>query len=69
MIKIEINPMLASCLQRMIVDEIDNQTKWKKEDKKLGADNTKMRDEIIKGFEELSNQLEKQGVHKHIKCY
>ena len=68
-IKVSMSSLMASCLQRMLVDEIDNQEKWKKEDNNLGLDNNKFRDEVIKECETLQTQLEAQGIHKHIKCY
>ena len=66
-IKVEVSKMVASCLQRMIVDEIENQQWWKSEDKAVGIEND-FRDKIIEEMQELANELEKQGVAKHIKC-
>lgn len=66
-IKIEVNEMTASCLQRMIVDEIENQKWWKSEDKAVGVEND-FRDEVIKEMKQLAEDIEKQGVKKHIKC-
>lgn len=66
-IKIEVSEMTAGCLQRMIVDEIENQEWWKSEDKAVGARND-FRDEIIKEMKQLAEDIEKQGVKKYIKC-
>lgn len=66
-IKIEVSEMTASCLQRMIVDEIENQKWWKSEDKAVGIKND-FRDEVIKEMKQLAEDIEKQGVKKHIKC-
>lgn len=66
-IKIEVSEMAAGCLQRMIVDEIENQEWWKSEDKAVGVRND-FRDEVIKEMKQLADDIEKQGVKKHIKC-
>ena len=70
-IQVAITPLLATCLQRLLVDEIDNQNKWKKEDSTRGIDENylKLREEIINECNDLQEQLAKQGIHKHIKCY
>lgn len=67
-IKLEISELIAKCLQRMIVDEIENQEWWKSEEEQYN-DNVDFRDEIIKEMKQLANDLEKQGINKHIKCY
>lgn len=67
-IQITISPLIASCLQRMIADEIDNQEEWKEEDEDLGL-KSNSRDKIIKEMKELADNLEKQGIEKHFKCY
>lgn len=66
-IKLEVSKLVASCLQRMIVDEIENQEWWKSEEEQYGV-NVDFRDEIIKEMKQLANDLEKQGISKHIKC-
>ena len=68
-IKVEITPMLASCLQRMLVDEIENQEQWLVDDEEMGISHSKIREEIIDQCEELREQLTQQGVAKHFKCY
>ena len=67
-IKLEISELVASCLQRMIVDEIENQKWWKSEEEQYG-NNVDFRDEIIKEMNKLADDLEKQGIQKYIKCY
>ena len=67
-IKLEISELVASCLQRMIVDEIENQKWWKSEEEQYG-NNVDFRDEIIKEMKQLADDLEKQGIQKYIKCY
>lgn len=67
-IKIEVSKLVAKCLQRMIVDEIDNQELWKIEDEDLGVDYP-IRDKIIKEMKELVNQLDEQGIPPYIKIY
>lgn len=64
-IKIEVSEMTASCLQRMIVGEIENQEWWKSEDKAIGVESD-FRDEIIKEMKQLADDIEKRGVKKHI---
>ena len=66
--KLEVSTLVAVCLQRMIVDEIDNQEYWKIEDKAIGARND-CRDKVIKEMKQLADDLEKQGIPKHFKCY
>lgn len=68
-INVNISPLLASCLQRMLVEEINNQRKWAREDKSVGVDNAELRDEIIKECGELQEDLKEQGIAKHIVCY
>lgn len=70
-IKLEVSELVAKCLQRMIVNEIDNQERWYEEDFDLGiAHQTHdTRESIIKEMRELADDLEKQGINKHIKCY
>lgn len=63
-IKIEISTMLASCLQRMIVYEIENQQIWKVSDKSFGIEND-FRDEIIKEMKQLAEDLASQGIAKY----
>ena len=62
-IKLEVSPLVASCLQRMIADEIDNQKQW------IRFPNVETRKRIIREMGELADTLEKQGIAKHIKCY
>lgn len=69
-IKLEVSELIAKCLQRMIVDEIDNQKTWLEEDNEFGiVHRYYTRESIIKGMQELADDLEKQGINKHIKCY
>jgi len=70
-IKLEISKLVASCLQRMIVDEIDNQERWYQEDLQYGSSSNlcESRKRIIREMDELANDLEKQGINKHFKCY
>ena len=67
-IKIEISELVASCLQRMIVDEIDNQNAWQIDDLAVGVPRP-TRQTIINEMRQLADDLEKQGIRKHIKCY
>ena len=67
-IKLKISELVASCLQRMIVDEVNNQKRWYEEDLETGIKND-IRKTIICEMNELADDLEKQGIAKHIKCY
>lgn len=70
MVKVEISDMLASCLQRMLVEEIENQEKWQsEEDEEFGYNKRthETRDRIIQECEDLRTQLESQGIHKYYK--
>ena len=70
-IKLEISDLVASCLQRMIVDEVDNQNIWYQKDIDDGLEFlvNKTRKIIIHEMNELADDLEKQGIKKYIKCY
>lgn len=70
-IKLEISELVANCLQRMIVDEIDNQKRWYQDAVDDGVEYRKCetRKRIIHEMNELSDDLKKQGIQKYIKCY
>lgn len=65
-IKLEISELVARCLQRMIVEEIDNQKRWYQEDLDDGIEfrTGKTRKRIIHEMNELADDLEKQGIQK-----
>lgn len=64
--KLNIDEFLASVMQRMIYNEIKNQNGWKKQDIENGyTEHTEIRDQIIKGLNELADQLEKNGIEKY----
>ena len=70
-IKLEASKLLASCLSRMLVDEIENQEQWKQEEiEKYGSDywRSKTRENIINECEDMLSQLERQGIERHFKC-
>ena len=70
-IKLKISELVASCLQRMIVDEIRNQMEWHQDDLNNGIDSRtgETRKRIIREMGELADDIKKQGIAKHIKCY
>ena len=69
-IQVAISPLLASCLQRLLVDEIDNQNEWQEEDEQRGLKNhLNVRAKIVIECNDLINDLEKQGIPRHFKCY
>lgn len=68
-IKLEVSKLVASCLQRMIVDEIDNQKGWLQDelDDGIAFHSSETRERIIREMSELADNLEKQGIPKHFK--
>lgn len=60
-VKIEVSETLAYILQRMIVDEINNQETWFREDTKSGNPHAKVRLKLIADLEEDREYLDKQG--------
>ena len=66
-ITIEISSLVARCLQRMIVEEIENQETWKETDKVYHLHDS-VRDEIISQMKELVEQLESKGINRYFKC-
>lgn len=65
-ITLTISPLLASCLQRMLVDEINNQKQWARDEEK---DNIfqmlPTRKKIIDECEKAREELKQQGINKH----
>ena len=80
-IKLEVSKLVATCLQRMIVDEIDNQKGWLQDELDDGiafrssetregiTRSSETRERIIREMNELADDLEKQGIRKYFKCY
>ena len=70
-IKLEVSKLVASCLQRMIVDEIENQEQWYQDDLDNGIAlrTGETRKRVIHEMNELADDLEKQGIQKYFKCY
>lgn len=63
--KVEISDTLAYILQRMIVDEINNQYQWIEDDKKMFGEyktHEKVRLNIIEDLEEDRKNLSQQGL-------
>ena len=68
-ITIELTTLMASCLQRMLVTEIENQELWCwQEEKEFGRTDHKVREQIIEQCEQVRNQLEQKGFNKYYKC-
>lgn len=68
-IVIELTPRMASILQRMLVEEMENQERWMfEEEKEFGRTDTKLRESIIEECEQVRTQLENKGVQKYYKC-
>ena len=65
-ITIEISSLVAGCMQRMIVEEIENQETWKETDKVYHLHDS-VRDQIISEMEELVEQLESKGINRYFK--
>ena len=71
-ITIELTPLLAGVLQRLLVDEMENQQKWIVEEENEFGINDKhreIREKVITDCDELRTQLESKGFHKYYKCY
>ena len=69
-ITIELSTLFARCLQRMLVEEMENQEKWAhEEEREFGATDHSARERIINECDDLRTQLETKGVHKYHKCY
>lgn len=69
-INIEVSTLLAKVLQRMLVEEIENQEKWMvEEEQEFGTTDHKTRENIISQCEDLRNQLEEKGIERYYKCY
>ena len=68
-IKLEISELVASCLQRMIADEIENQARWYQNEvvNGIALRSGETRKRIISELVELADDLEKQGIPKHFK--
>lgn len=69
-INIEVSTLLAKVLQRMLVEEIENQEKWiVEEEQEFGTTDHKTRENIIDQCESLREQLEQKGIERYYKCY
>ena len=70
-VKVELTPLLASCLQRMLCDEIDNQECWLEQDHvEFGIVDEKqdyLRKKIINECVDLIKDLESKGIAPHLK--
>lgn len=64
---LQVSKLLATCLQRMLVEEIEKQQQWSVEDELLCAPH-KTRDRIIAECKELQEELEKLGIKKYFNC-
>lgn len=70
-ITVELTPLLAQVLQRLLVDEMENQQRWiVEEEQEFGAsaEREKIRNKIIAQCDQVRTQLETKGVHKYYKC-
>ena len=62
--EIKVSELLANIIQRMIVDEINNQTEWLNQDLKrygVNCPSIQKRKELIKQLEEDRKNLQSQG--------
>ena len=65
-IKLEVSELVASCLQRMIADEIENQARWYQNEVVNGIESLgETRKRIIRELDELADDIEKQGIRKY----
>ena len=69
-ITVELTTLLANCLQRMLVEEMENQEKWiVEEEQEFGKSDHETREKIINECDDLRTQLEEKGIKKYYKCY
>ena len=69
-ITIDLSPLMAGVIQRLLVDEINNQNRWMEEEmEEFGTTNADTRKKIIFQCEELRSQLADKGIKKYFKCY
>ena len=69
-VNIELTPLMANVLQRMLVEEIENQEKWiVEEEQEFGTTDHKTRESIIEQCDQVRNQLEEKGFKRYYKCY
>ena len=65
-ITIELPQLMANVLQRMLVDEIENQERWMgEEEQEFGHTHHETRELIIEQCEQVRTQLEEKGVQKY----
>lgn len=68
-VSIELTPLMAKVLQRMLVEEIENQEKWMvEEEEKFGRTDTSTRERIINECEQVRTQLKEKGFERYYKC-
>ena len=65
-VSIEVSEEIAYVMQRMLVDEINNQHKWAKEDKRNGRPQNEIdgRFELCEKLKEVQDQLYDKGFPK-----
>lgn len=67
---IELTPLMSKVLQRMLVEEIENQERWMvEEEREYGRTDHKTRENIIEECDQVRTQLEQKGFEKYYKCY
>ena len=65
---IKINELQCNLLQRMIVEEIEQQKRWMKDEEDFKLEHlVKMRKNYIQQLEKLSDEIERNGVAKYVK--
>lgn len=68
-ITIKLKPLMASCLQRMLVEEMEKQQIWMvEEEQEFGKTDHELREGIIEECEQVREQLENKGFPKYYKC-
>lgn len=68
-ILVELTPLMANVLQRMLVEEIDNQKNWAAEEKRKGYGHEDIREKIVGECEYLIGRLEEYGFPRYVKYY
>lgn len=65
---VELTPLMAKIFQRVLVEEIERQKRWKIEEiRQFGIVDNSYRETIIEQCEQVRNQLEQKGFEKYYK--
>ena len=67
-VSVELTPLMAKIFQRVLVEEIERQKRWKIEEiRQFGIVDNSYRETIIEKCEQVRKQLEQKGFEKYYK--